>query len=115
MTLFRRQLEPQGVASPVMSIALHEAGHFLGIAHATDPNAVMTEEVDDDTMARTELTADDAAAICAAYPPGAAQAGRDPSAKATSVLDTGGWICGVIAILVGALRWRRGGVITDSG
>lgn len=49
------------------SAMLHEAGHFLGIAHASDANAVMFASYTPGE-ARTALTADDKNAICTAYP-----------------------------------------------
>lgn len=51
------------------AVALHEAGHFLGIAHSADPSAVMAGEVDAVSLQRLALAPDDIAAVCAAYPP----------------------------------------------
>jgi hypothetical protein len=52
----------------LMSIMLHEAGHFLGLDHSREEGAVMQAALDVATV-RTQLSADDVAAICAAYPP----------------------------------------------
>ncbi|MBI4702095.1 MAG: matrixin family metalloprotease [Deltaproteobacteria bacterium] len=58
-----------GVQYDLLSIITHEAGHFLGIAHAQDPKATMrTTYVMGETELRS-LEADDVAAVCAAYPP----------------------------------------------
>jgi hypothetical protein len=53
------------------SILLHEAGHFLGLDHSREEGAVMQAALQVGEV-RTQLTADDTAAICAAYPPDAA-------------------------------------------
>ena len=50
-------------------IALHEAGHFLGLAHSDDPLSVMNAEVHGGAASTRELSADDVSAICAIYPP----------------------------------------------
>jgi hypothetical protein len=52
--------------SDLRSVLLHEVGHFLGMAHVTDPNDVMYPRY---TGALT-LSVDNIRSICAAYPPG---------------------------------------------
>ena len=64
--------ELQGMDLP--SIALHEAGHFLGLAHSEDPASVMSEDVHAGAVFAGVLSPDDVRAICASYPPGAALA-----------------------------------------
>jgi hypothetical protein len=49
------------------SIALHEVGHFLGLAHSQDPSAVMRVDYEEGQLVRT-LAPDDAAGIAALYP-----------------------------------------------
>jgi hypothetical protein len=56
------------VETDLVSIITHEAGHFLGIAHSPDPDAVMYYSYATGTLKRT-LTADDISAVCAIYPP----------------------------------------------
>lgn len=50
------------------SVVTHEAGHFLGLAHATDPRSTMYASYKPGTTALRTLTADDVAGLCAIYP-----------------------------------------------
>jgi hypothetical protein len=62
------------------SILTHEAGHFLGLAHAADSNAVMYANYH---AGSTVLAADDVAGICAIYhPDGTRETGSGPVAAA---------------------------------
>lgn len=54
----------------LLSIATHEAGHFLGLAHSKDKDATMFVEYLPMTTELRSLEPDDADGICAAYPPG---------------------------------------------
>jgi hypothetical protein len=56
---------PPPGAFDLQTILTHEAGHFLGLAHATNDTAVMYAYYQNDSR---ELTADDMAGVCAAYP-----------------------------------------------
>jgi hypothetical protein len=94
------QLRSYGAGSALESIALHEAGHFLGLAHSGDRGALMSRDVHDGKAFHGALTADDAAAVCAAYPvrpPG--RAGRGWAAA--------GLALGGAALLVWLGLWRR--------
>jgi MYXO-CTERM domain-containing protein len=53
-------------AYSLQAILTHEAGHFLGLAHATDTGAVMYAFYQRNAIA---LTADDVQGICTIYPP----------------------------------------------
>lgn len=53
----------------LLSIMLHETGHFLGLDHTFVEGAVMQVTLPAATI-RDQLSPDDEAAICAAYPPG---------------------------------------------
>lgn len=47
----------------------HETGHFLGISHSPDPASPMFPEPEFGSTRHRELSPDDVAAICDAYPP----------------------------------------------
>ena len=53
-------------AYDLQAILTHEAGHFLGLAHATDATSVMYAYY---LPGRVQLTSDDVAGFCAVYPP----------------------------------------------
>lgn len=52
----------------LLSVITHEAGHFLGLAHATESSATMFASYRPGTSALRTLSADDIAGICAIYP-----------------------------------------------
>ncbi len=52
----------------LLSVVTHEAGHFYGLAHATDATATMYASYKPGTAALRTLTADDVAGLCAIYP-----------------------------------------------
>ncbi len=57
------------VEEALLSIVTHEAGHFLGLAHSNDPDAVMYEAYNRNDLLSRELTQDDIDGICATFPP----------------------------------------------
>jgi hypothetical protein len=57
------------VHADVQSIATHEAGHFLGLAHSRVSGATMYATYAAGDLGFRTLSADDDAAICAVYPP----------------------------------------------
>jgi len=52
----------------LLSVITHEAGHFLGLAHATDPTATMFASYKPGTTTLRTLAPDDIAGICDIYP-----------------------------------------------
>lgn len=50
------------------SVVTHEAGHFLGLAHATDARSTMFASYKPGTIALRSLAPDDIAGMCAMYP-----------------------------------------------
>ncbi len=81
-------------AVDLQTIIVHELGHFHGIAHSSNDRAIMWPEAGRGE-ARRDLTSDDAAGICAAYPPTAA-----PVGVRCNPVPYGG-----LATLPGAPRW----------
>jgi MYXO-CTERM domain-containing protein len=75
------------------TIVTHEAGHFLGMAHSDDAQAVMYVRYE---SGRTALTPDDVLGICTVYPP-------DSSTKSGCACDAAGGGSGAPAIAAGAL------------
>jgi hypothetical protein len=55
----------------LQAILTHEAGHFLGLAHATETTSIMYAYYSPGSLT---LTGDDLAGICAIYPPGGSTA-----------------------------------------
>jgi hypothetical protein len=79
-----------GVQDDLLSVATHEAGHFLGLAHTPVKGATMTAEYIPGSVDLRTLDADDIAAICAVYPPaGAIPSTCDPSPRYGFASDCG--------------------------
>ncbi|CAN94407.1 hypothetical protein sce4244 [Sorangium cellulosum So ce56] len=62
----------------LLSIATHEAGHFLGLSHSSEPSATMVAGY---RPGLRDLSQDDRDGICAVYPPGAPIKGCDPTPR----------------------------------
>ena len=62
--------DPRKVEYDLQAIMTHEVGHFIGVAHSSESSAVMFASYSPGSTAQRKLTDDDAAAVCAIYPPG---------------------------------------------
>lgn len=60
---------PEDYAVVLGKIVTHEAGHFLGLAHSQDEEAVMYASYDTFDLFTRELNQDDIDGICDLYPP----------------------------------------------
>jgi hypothetical protein len=91
----------------LQAILTHEAGHFLGFAHATETTSIMYAYY---RAGAIDLTPDDVDAICTVYPPAPPQplkAGCMCSPGAgTSAADGTGPFVAVVAILGSLVRAR---------
>jgi len=72
--------DPAAVNYDLISVMVHEVGHFLGLDHSDVPQSVMYWQYSPRTLNRV-LREDDVNAICAIYPPAAAAATCDPTPK----------------------------------
>lgn len=52
----------------LLSVVTHEAGHFFGLAHATDQSSTMFASYRPGTISLRSLSDDDVAGMCAIYP-----------------------------------------------
>lgn len=74
----------QNVDVDLASVVQHEAGHFLGLAHSTDPEATMFPNLADNKSEKTKLRTleqDDVDGVCAVYPPGTPNRKCDPEPR----------------------------------
>lgn len=68
----------------LQSILTHEAGHFLGMAHSLKQGATMFPSYAPGSLLFRDLSDDDVAGICAAYPPDRSAGACDPRAASTN-------------------------------
>lgn len=62
----------------LLSVATHEAGHFLGLGHSVVPSAIMYASYSPD---RVMLDDDDRQGICSIYPPSPSSACAEPESR----------------------------------
>lgn len=63
--------DPRKIQYDLQAILTHEVGHFIGIAHSANSDAVMFASYSPGSIAQRKLTDDDIAAVCAVYKPNA--------------------------------------------
>jgi hypothetical protein len=93
----------------LQAILTHEAGHFLGLAHATETGAIMYAFYHPGAI---QLTTDDLEGICTMYPHGVVPGSAEGSANAGSCsCDAIGGASGLAApagaVSLALLAWRR--------
>ncbi len=73
-------------------VVTHELGHYLGLAHSTDPETTMFASAVAGETVKRDLAPDDIEGICNVYPPGTPAGECDYTPKGGLVLDcnTGG-------------------------
>ena len=100
-TLTTEEPPPAGSdAYDLQAVLTHEAGHFLGLAHATETTSIMYAYYQPGAI---DLTPDDLDAICTVYPP------QSSKGCACGVGDGGGGLAvGVLGLaMLALLRGRR--------
>lgn len=98
---------PEG-SNDLRNVATHEAGHFLGLAHTQLANATMSCAGSQGELDKRLLSADDAAGLCAAYPPGTGGSERDSGGCAvTARHGRSGWPFAALALAAAGVCARR--------
>ena len=108
----------QAPGNDLQSIATHEAGHFLGLAHSSESDATMLASYTPGNLSFRTLADDDHAAICTVYPPGRTSgtcngptplngfsrtcAANDPASSKSGLTGNGGTKSGGCSCSVGA-------------
>lgn len=75
------------IEDALLSIITHEAGHFLGLAHSDDTDAVMFAAYNRNDLLSRDLTPDDIEGICAVFPPSEQRLDCSPPGVSEAALD----------------------------
>lgn len=89
-------------AYDLQAILAHEAGHFLGLAHATDTTSLMYAFYQPGAI---DVTADDVSGICTIYPPSKPSTGGCSATSAPT--PSGSSVLGAALVALFACRRRR--------
>ena len=95
-------------AYDLVSVLMHEAGHFFGLGHSEIEAATMSAEYNPTTLDFRSLSLDDREAICAVYPP-ADVSTCDPTPRHGFSTKCGGEVADS-----GGCSFRRDGTATHS-
>jgi hypothetical protein len=98
------ELPPPANTFSLEAIATHEAGHFVGLAHSQVDSAIMFAFYQPSAV---NLTNDDTAAICAAYPPEKPANGGCSCNQAGEQRGDAPWVAFLPAVLATSSRRRR--------
>jgi hypothetical protein len=94
------------VAYDVQNTVTHEAGHYLGLGHSSDPDATMYAFAPNGETRKRQLHADDVTGICAIYPksgptsvsPGVQPPGSNSSDGGCSTSGRASWLALLAAL-----------------
>jgi hypothetical protein len=80
----------------LQNVVTHELGHYLGIGHTTSahPDATMYASAQFGELTMRDLSTDDIAGLCEAYPPGSLADSCDPTPAGGLSLDCQSHDCG---------------------
>ncbi len=90
-------------AYDLQAILTHEAGHFLGLAHAADDTSIMYAYY---KPGKVNLTADDVAGLCSIYPQEAKSSGGCAAATHSYEGGAGAGLLSAGMVLAGVVRRR---------
>jgi MYXO-CTERM domain-containing protein len=93
-----------GSTYDLQAILTHEAGHFLGLAHATESTSIMYAYYQPGAI---DLTPDDSDALCAVYPPSTPKSGCACSTAGAGSDAAAGASVALAALIVLRVRRRR--------
>ena len=98
------QEPPPAGAYDLQAILTHEAGHFFGMAHATDTSPIMYAQYKPGAIT---LTDDDVTGICTIYPPLPKSGGCTAAPASQDSWAAGAIAAGLGFVTLAAVRRRR--------